>query len=165
MRLVSTLLFCLLGSSALAQQCDRWTAKMEEDEGGPRMTASTCAQASASVPEDQHDIFVQCGTRDSLWIRFLPFADGQSYPPGGDEEYKTRLKFSVGQDSFTLDAHYEAMDGALVMDTEINTPFVTALMARKEVTVSDVNNDKVPAVTFALKGAKKAFEKLIKTCE
>lgn len=163
MRLVSTLFLCLLSSSALAQQCDHWEAGMEEDEGGPRMMASICAQASASTPEAQHALFVQCGSKDGLWIRYLPFAD-ESYPPGGDEEYKTKMEFSLDQEMFTLDAHYEGMDGALVMETNIDTPFVGVLMGQKQVMLSDVNNDKVPVATFTLNGAKKALEKLIKTC-
>jgi hypothetical protein len=163
MRLVSTLLFCLLGSSALAQQCDRWTASMEEDEGGPSMMASICAHASASTPEAQHDLFIQCGSKDSLSIRYMPFAD-ESYPPGGNEEYKTKMTFSLGRETFTLDAHYEAMDGAMVMDTEIDAPFVKALTSGKQFMLSDIGNDTVPVATFTLNGAGKAFEKLIKTC-
>lgn len=165
MRLLSTLLFCLIGTSALAQQCDRWTANMEEDEGGPVMTAWACVKASASVPEAIHSISVQCSGKDTLMIRFAPFADEKSYPPGGNENYETKVEFSLDQEMFTLDARFEAMDGALSMGTDINTPLVTTLMAQKEVTVTDVNNDKVPPITFKLKGAKKAFEKLIKACE
>lgn len=163
MRLVSTLLFCLIGSSALAQQCDRWTAKMEEDEGGPAMMATICTQASSSTPEAQHYLIVQCAGEDSLSIRYTPFTDG-SYPPGGNEEYKSKMEFSLDQEMFTLDAGYESMDGAMAMGTEIKSPLVSTMMAQKEVTISDVNSDKVPAVTFTLKGAKKAFEKLIRTC-
>lgn len=163
MRLVSTLLFCLLGGSAIAQQCDRWQAAMEEDEGGPRMMASICAQASASTPEAQHALFVQCGSNNSLWIRYLPFAD-ESYPPGGNEEYKTKMEFSLDQEMFTLDAHFEGMDGAMVMETDIGTPFVSVLMSQKQFMLADVNNDKIPVATFTLKGAKQAFETLIKTC-
>jgi hypothetical protein len=163
MRLVSTLIFCLAGSSALAAQCDRWTAKMEEDEGGPRMMASICTQASSSTPEAQHDLFVQCGAPDSLMIRYLPFADA-SFPPGGNEEYQSKLEFSLDQEMFTLDARYESMDGAMVVDAQINSPFITTMMSQKAVMLSDVNSDKLPVATFTLKGAKAALEKLIKTC-
>ena len=48
MRFVSTIFLCLLGSTAIAAECDRWTASMEETEVGPLMTASTCVPASAS---------------------------------------------------------------------------------------------------------------------
>ena len=160
MRLVSTLFLCLLGSSAFAEQCDRWTAKMEEDEGGPRMMAWVCTNAPEA---QQHHLFFQCGTKDSLWIRYTPFTD-ESYPPGGNEEYKSKMKFSLDQEAFTLDAHYESMDGAMVMETEVKSAFVSVLTSQKHVTISDVNDAKLPAVTFSLKGSKKAFEKLIATC-
>lgn len=163
MRLTATLFLCLLGSSAMAQQCDRWEASIEEGEEGPRMMASICAQAGASVPEAQHALFLECGSKDTLWIRYLPFAD-ESYPPGGNEEYQTKMEFSLDQELFTLDAHYEAMDGAMVMDTNVDTPLVSVLMSQKQFMLLDVNNDKVPVATFTLKGAKEAFEKLIKTC-
>ncbi|MGV3551929.1 hypothetical protein [Rhizobium sp.] len=165
MRLTATLLFCLLGgSSALAMQCDRWTASMEEDEGGPRMMASICAQASSSVPEAQHALFFQCAGKDALSIRYLPFTSGD-YPPGGNEEYKSKVEFSLNQEMFTLDAHFEGMDGALVMELDTKKASLNALMAQKKITLTDVNSDKVPSATFTLKGAKKALEKLIKTCE
>lgn len=164
MRLVSTLLFCLIGSSALAQQCDHWTAQMEEDEGGPVMMASICTQASSSAPEAQHAILVSCAGKDGLALRYLPFAD-ESYPPDGNEEYKTKVKLSLGQEKFTLDANYEGMDGALAMVTDIKSPFVGALMAQKEFTISDPKSDKVPSATFPLKGVQEALVKLIETCQ
>ena len=52
---------------------------MQEDEGGPRMTASICATASASTPEAQHFLMVQCAGADTLAMRYLPFAAGD-YP-------------------------------------------------------------------------------------
>jgi hypothetical protein len=162
MRLISTLLFCLLGSTAMAQQCDRWEASMEEDEGGPTMMASICARTASSDPAEQHFILVQCGPDDAVSIRYLPFA-GASYPPGGNEEYKTKIELSLAKEKFTVDAHYEAMDGALVMDS-VNKSLVTVLLKQKRFMLSDVNSDKVPVVTFTLNGAKQAFEKLMKTC-
>jgi hypothetical protein len=162
MRLVSTLFLCLLGSTAMAQQCDRWEASMEEDEGGPVMMASICARTDSSDPAEQHYILVQCGPDDGVSIRYLPFA-GASYPPGGNEEYKTKLEFSLAKEKFTVDAHYEAMDGALVMNS-VNKSSVTILLKQKRFMLSDVNSDKVPVVTFTLNGATEAFEELSKTC-
>jgi hypothetical protein len=164
MRLITTLIFCLLGSSAMAQQCDRWTASMEEDEGGPRMLAAICARANSSKQNAQHDLFVECGAGNGVSIRFLPYA-GEGYPPDGNQEYKTDVTFAVGQQTFALSAHYEDMDGALVMDADLDTPLVKALLSGKQVTLSDSKSDKVPAVTFPLKGVSKAFDKLMKTCQ
>ena len=88
---------------------------------------------------------------------------GVGYPPGRDEEYKTRLEFSLAKEKFTVDAHFEEMDGAMVMDN-VNKSLVTVLLKQKTFMLSDVNSDKVPVVTFTLNGAKEALKKLMKTC-
>lgn len=105
MRLAATLVLCLLAGPALAAGCDRWTASMEEDEGGPRMTARICAGAGDPAP----DLSVQCGGADELSMRFLPDAPDEGYPPGGDEEFRTELALSLDGKKFTLQAHYEAV--------------------------------------------------------
>jgi hypothetical protein len=163
MRLATTLFLCLLGSAALAQQCDRWTAGMEEDEGGPRMMASVCAQASASDADAQHALLVTCAGKDALSLRYLPHAD-ESYPPDGNEEYITKMKFVCDQEEFVHDARFEGMDGAMVIDTNVMTPFVRAMSSEGKVTLVDVNSDKVPIASFTLNGAKEALDTLIKTC-
>ena len=161
MRLVASLIFCLLGGPALAAGCDRWSAAMQEDEGGPVMTAQVCARASASTTDAEHLLLVQCGG-DALAIRFLPFApDG--YPPGGDEEFETNMQFSLDGARFTEAARYEAMDGAMAMETRIGGPLAEALKTGKQVTLSDAGG-KVPAATFPLAGSRAALEKLVASC-
>lgn len=162
MRLVLTLSLCLLGSTALAAECDRWTASVQEEEVGPLMTAAICASASSSTPEAMHHLFFQCAGEGNLWIRYLPFTSGD-YPPGGNEEFKTQFEFALGQEVFTRDARFEGMDGAMAMDTRVDDPFISVMMSQKEFTLSDVSG-KVPGATFTLKGARAAFDTLIKAC-
>lgn len=165
MRLAFALAFCLLGSSALAQECDKWKAGMEEDEGGPRMMASICTQATSSTSDpQQHYLFVQCGSTDSLSLRYMPFADG-AYPPGGNEEYKTKMTYAIGDKSFAFDGHFEGMDGAMVTDTGSNPAFIDAIKTGKELRISDAAGTEVPAATFTLQGAGKALETLVGACE
>jgi hypothetical protein len=154
---------CLTAGSALAEQCDRWDASMQEDEGGPQMMASICAKADASAPRPEHYMLVTCAGNDAFAIRYLPSID-MSYPPGGNEEYQTKMSISVGTEKFTLDGHFESMDGAIVVGTEAKSALFAALMSGKNFTISDLNEPKLPVVTFALKGSKPAFAKLIKTC-
>lgn len=163
MRFVSTVFFCLLGSAALAGECDRWTAGMEETEVGPLMTASTCVQASASNPDFRHELFIQCAGAGSLWMRYIPFVE-KGYPPGGDQGYETKLEFSLDKERFTEPARYEDMDGAMAMDTAVDTPLISAMMSHKQLILSDVNG-KVPSTTFPLNGAREALEKLIANCK
>ena len=163
MRFISTAFLCLLGGSALAGECDRWTAGMQEEEVGPLMTASICVQASASNPDFRHDLFIQCAGKGDLWMRYIPFAEGD-YPPGGDQGYKTELQFSLDQKRFTEPARYEDMDGAMAMDTTVDAPLISAMMSQKQLILSDVNG-KVPSTTFPLNGAREALEKLIANCK
>jgi hypothetical protein len=159
MRLPVTLAILLLSSPAFAaENCNAWTAAVEEDEGGPVMTARICAGTGDIVNE----LSFQCGARGELMIRYIPVAPA-NYPPAGNGNFETDLEFSLGQEMFTRHARYEDMDGAMATETTID-PFVSTLTIRKQVDVADVSG-KVPDATFTLKGAKKALEKLIATCE
>jgi hypothetical protein len=142
--------------SVAAAECDRWTASMEEDEGGSVMMAHTCAPAGNAA----HELYVQCGSPGELSIRFIPVAP-TGYPPA--QNYTTELEFSIDQEMFTRPARYEDMDGAMATEPKIDSPFVNALQARNELTVSDTA-DKVPGATFTLNGSKAALAKVIATC-
>jgi hypothetical protein len=136
---------------------------MQEDGGGPVMTASICARASSSTPKAQHLLFVQCAGEGALWMRYIPFAP-DNYPPGGDQGYNTEIEFSLDQEMFTEKAQYEDMDGAMAMSTKADSTLISVMRSQKQVILSDVN-DKAPSATFTLKGADKALEKVIKACQ
>lgn len=163
MRNVLTALLCLLGSSAMAGECDRWTASVQEEEGGPLMTASICLQARSGSPEYRHELFVQCPGQGNLWIRYIPFVE-EGYPPGGDQEYRADLRFSLDGETFTEPARYEDMDGAMAVDTTVDAPLIRAMMSRKELVISDVKG-KVPVTAFTLDGARDALAKLADSCK
>jgi hypothetical protein len=159
MRLPVALAILLLSMPAYAaESCDTWSASMEENEGGPVMTARICSGTGDIVNE----LSFQCGAKGELMIRYIPAAP-ENYPPAGDGNFETDLEFSLDQEMFTRHARYEDMDGAMATETKID-PFISTLMIQKKVDVNDVNG-KVPSATFTLKGAKKALEKLIATCE
>ncbi|MBX9458788.1 MAG: hypothetical protein KL863_23630 [Rhizobium sp.] len=157
-----TVLLCLLGGPAVAADCAAWSASMQEDEGGPRMTASICAVASASTPEAQHYFLVQCAGSDTLAMRYLPFTDG-GYPPGGDEEFATDLRLQLAPETYTLPARFESMDGAMAFESQVNTPFADSLMRAEQIVLSDAEG-KVPAATFTLKGSRGALQAVIESC-
>jgi hypothetical protein len=163
MRLALTAFLCLVGTSALAGECDRWDASMQEDEGGPVMTAMICAKTNSSEPEAQNLLLVQCASEGSLWMRYIPYASPDNYPPGGDQSYNTEIEFSLDQEMFTEKAQYEDMDGAMAMSTTSDSKLISVMMAQKQVILSDVN-DKAPGATFTLNGARKALETIIKAC-
>jgi hypothetical protein len=167
MRSIALLTLCFAASFtsiAHSSECDRWVARIEEEEGGPQMMASICTDARNGDADAQHAVYVQCTTGDSLMIRYLPVTD-ERYPPGGNEEYQTRMRLAIDGKTFDLDARFESMDGAMAMDLQKRSPAVSALTGGQSLVVSDAGSDKLPAVTFPLAGAKKALETLIKTCE
>ena len=159
MRLPVALAILLLSTPAYAaESCNAWHASVEEDEGGPVMTARVCSGTGDIVNE----LSFQCGAKGELMIRYIPVAP-ENYPPSGNGNFETDLEFSLDQEMFTRHARYEDMDGAMATETKID-PFVSTLMIQKKVAVADANG-KVPGATFTLKGARKALEKLIATCE
>jgi len=160
MRLPVALAILLLSTPAYAaESCNAWHASLDEDEGGPVMTARVCSGTGDVVNE----LSFQCGAKGELMIRYIPVAP-ENYPPAGDGNFETDLEFALGQETFTTHARYEDMDGAMATEEIKIIPFLSALKKQKALDVADVKS-KVPSATFTLKGAKKALEKLIATCE
>ena len=137
-----------------AADCSRWSAGMQEDEGGKVMTAQIC-DATGKV---SRALLVTCGEPGKLSIRYLADDIGNVEP-----NYTTKLEFSFDQELFTEPAQYEEMDGALAAEVGIDTPFVSILKTQKQVLLADVK-DKAPGATFTLKGSRPALDKLIATC-
>lgn len=159
MRIFAACLLLMSATPAFAEDCKSWTAQMEEDEGGPVMMAHICKR----VPKGTHDLIITCGGEDTLAVRYLAIT-GDNFPPN-DGDYSTDLEISAGQETFTQQAQFEAMDGALATSVKRGA-FVEVLGANQELLVQDLNSKgKVPETTFTLKGAKKALAKLVKTCE
>ena len=148
------LLLMALPFPAVAGQCDHWTASMQEDEGGPVMMANICAPAGKT----NHELLMNCGGEGKLSIRYLP----AEFLPAVSG-YKTDIEFSFDQEMFTRPAQYEEMDGALVVDIDIDSPFFSVLQSQKQMMLSDTAG-KAPGATFTLKGSKAALAKLIATC-
>jgi hypothetical protein len=160
MRLPVAFAVLLLSTPVLAaENCKTWHASVEEDEGGPVMTARVCA----GTGDEANYLSFQCGLKGELMIRYVPFASPKIYPPAGNGNFETDLEFALDQEVFTRHARYEDMDGAMATQTKIDA-FISTLMIQKQVKIADVDG-KIPATTFTLKGAKKALEKLIATCE
>lgn len=153
----------LLLSSSLhagASGCDAWTASLEEDEGGPRMTAAICAGTN---PDDQAHMLAICGDGGEIFLRYLP-SSAISYPPLDSDDYATTMHVVIDGKTHPRKAQFEAMDGAMAMESRIGTPFIDALMSGKQVTLSDTGG-KVPEATFTLEGADHAFQTLINSCQ
>lgn len=160
MRLLAASAILLLPVSLAhaADNCDAWTVAMEEHETGPAMTARICAHAAGGT----HELSYQCGAPGTYNVRFIPAAP-TGYPPN-DGNYETQFHVLVDNHLHTRLARYEDMDGAMVIESYIDDSLFAGLIRKEEFTLSDVKG-KVPSVTFTLKGAKEALEKLTATCE
>ena len=156
MRIILIAALTLSATTALAADCDKWTASMEEDEGGPVMMATICVPGG----EPQAMILMTCAGDKSVSIRYLPTGE---WTPVEAPLYSTNLEYAMDQEVFTQKSNYEEMDGALVSSTEIAGAMISTMKAQKEMTISDTEN-RVPSATFTLKGASAAFKKLFATC-
>lgn len=157
MKSLATLLVLALASPALAGECDQWTADMQEDEGGPVMTAMICAPGG----EVENLLLVTCGG-NTLSLRYLPVVP-DAFPPAEVPEYREKFDLTIAGKAYPVEAVYEAMDGAMAFEIARTDPAAAALRSGKDVTFSDPAGI-VPKATFTLKNAGKALEKLEKTC-
>ncbi|MBS1164363.1 MAG: hypothetical protein H6R00_388 [Proteobacteria bacterium] len=153
---VAALAFAL-ATPALAGDCGAWKASIEQDEGGPTMTASIC---SSDRPDDV--LLITCGGEDKIGLRLVP-AVGDDFPPHGDMNYKAPFVFSSGLLSAEVTLHYEAMDGVMAATPRRDSELVRILKSEGPLTVTDKTGT-LPAATFQLKGSSKAIGKVERAC-
>lgn len=147
----------VLATPALAGDCEAWKAGVEQDEGGPTMTASICA---TDRPDDV--LLVTCGGEDKLSLRFLP-ATGDDFPPKGDMDYRASFIFASGSFSAEVALRYEAMDGAMTATPRRDSDLVRVLKSSGSLTVTD-KAGVLPKATFTLKGSSAAIGKVERAC-
>ena len=150
-------LAAVLATPALAGDCDAWKAAVEQDEGGPTMTASICA---TNRPDDA--LLITCGGEDKIGLRLVP-ATSDNFPPGGDMNYQATFVFASGSLSDEATLHYEAMDGVMVTTPRRDSALVRILKSPGPLTVTD-KTGVLPTVTFELKGSSKAIGKVERAC-
>jgi hypothetical protein len=157
MKLILVLSSLLMPLSAFADECDHWTADMQEDEGGPIMTAHACSPTGNAA----HEFYVTCG-EGQFSLRWIPVAP-KDYPPKGDESFKTKLVFKSDGKQIEKEAGYEAMDGAMATYWKSGDPFTDLLKSGANFSIEDKAKH-LPSVTVTLKGSTKALEKVEKSC-
>lgn len=159
MKTIPLVLGCLLFSatSALAEDCSRWSAGLQPDEGGDVMMASVCADGR---PDDL--LIITCGGEGKLGLRLVPsVADG--FPPGDDMEYHSAFSFSDGTASADIDLRFEAMDAVMAARPNRDSDLVRLLKAKGPLTVTDLAGV-LPTYTFPLAGSTKAIGKVERAC-
>ncbi|WP_370675243.1 hypothetical protein [Pleomorphomonas sp. PLEO] len=150
-------LAAILATPALAGDCQAWKAGIQQDEGGPTMTASIC---STDRPDDV--LLITCGGEDKIGLRFVP-AVGDDFPPHGDMNYRSPFVFASGQLSAEITLRYEAMDGVMAATPRRDSALVRLLKSTEPLTVTD-KTGVLPTATFQLKGSSKAIGKVERAC-
>ena len=156
MKHLAALLMLALPLPALAGECDRWTASMQEDEGGPVMMASICQGGAKPV----YQLLVSCGNPGELSMRLLPLTESARQP---EPNYTTTLKLGFGAQAVTVPARYEEMDGALASEFATPGPIETLMREGADLTMVD-EKDATTSARFTLSGSSPALDKLTKTC-
>jgi len=130
----------------------RWSAEMEEDEGGPVMVASSCA----SDPEIGPAFRLMCGE----WINIRYDGLGMTANPPAS----TTLVLTSGGKSLKADVVFEEMDGAFAAYVELDSPVVAMLRTGSEVGVTFKGED-LPPRMVSLEGSSAALDTLISDCQ
>jgi hypothetical protein len=134
---------------AAAGSCS-WSAKMEEDEGGPVLTASVCGG-----PKQDAHLMLVC-----LEQPFLSYDLGPSGPelePG----ISASFDFNAGGKTVTKELDLEAMYNYFVVHLTPTDPLLALLMGKGDVTVSSA---KYGQNSFPLTGSSKAIGKVLASC-
>lgn len=144
----------LLPATALAAE-GKWTAEMQEDEGGPMMVASVLAKP---VGDFTPVLSLMCAGTEGVNLRYVTTL--------GTAEPDSEADFTLKSDASQLTRHmvYEDMDGAFATYFQPSDPTIDLLKKGKELTISDAAG-KYAAQTFALTGSTKAIDTLLKACK
>ena len=134
---------------AFAASC-KWTAKMEEDEGGSVLTASVCGGPKA----DAHLMLV---CFDKPVLSYDLGTSGQQLEPG----ISGAFDFKADGKTVTKTLQLEAMYNYFVVDLEKADPLLDLLRGKGDVSVGSA---KYGSNSFALKGSKGAIGKVLAQC-
>ncbi|MDO9418997.1 hypothetical protein [Pararhizobium sp.] len=146
----------LVTSTALAQeQCGSWSAAMQEDEGGPQMTASVCSTKGGNPGH----ILLVCGQPGDVGFRYLPGHVAQA--PTDVPNFKGAFHLTSEGGTVNTMLSYEEMDGAYTTYVKTGHDLITVLKSGKEVTMTGPFKPE----SFSLTGSSKAIDTLIKACK
>lgn len=148
-------LVLMLAPGAAHAADGRWTAQMEDDEGGPVMVASVAAAPQGDITPM---LRLMCAGTEGVMLRYeMASEDGQA---GSEADFL----FENETAQVTKHMAYEDMDGAFAAYFPPADPIVPLLETGEEVFISEASGN-YAAQTFALKGSTKAIGTLLKTCK
>lgn len=114
--------------AAAAEACSIWTAEMQEDEGGPVLTASACAV-------DRPDAYLSLTCFDGrVWLRYDLSLGAEA---AVDPDEVADVVFTFGEVRETLSMRYEDMDGRHAADVTVGNPLVGLLKSGSMLSIGD----------------------------
>lgn len=149
--LAITAVLSLLATSPVF--ADPWTVGMEEDEGGPVLTASVMGPVSG---EPRAMISITCF--DKVNVRYDPAALT-------DVEVDSTATFAFASKGETVvrEFQYEEMDGMFAAYLPGGDPLINLLMSGDEVVIGDEAR-KLPGRGLTLEGSRAAIGKVLADC-
>ena len=153
--LVPLLAVVPVAGPALAQEaCTAWTAQMQEDEGGPVLTASACA-----IGRSDAFLSLTCFS-GNVDVRYDMSAGAERSP---DLDEVTDVAFTVDGATETLPMAYQAMDGRHAAGVPVASPLLALLKSGESLSIVDVAGQ-YPRHEFSLEGSAAAIDKLLAGC-
>ncbi len=153
--LVPALALAPAASPALAQDaCNSWTAEVQEDEGGPVLTASACAIGRPDAFLSLTCFSGNVDVRHDLSV-------GAERSPDLDEV--TDVAFTIDGATRTLSMAYQAMDGRHAAGVPVSSPLLALLRSGESLSIVDVAGQ-YPRHEFSLTGSAGAIGALLAGC-
>lgn len=144
----------LLPATAFAGD-GKWTAEMQEDEGGSVMVASVSIKPVGDLIPT---LSLMCAGTEGVNLRY-------EMSTGGAEP-ASEADFVLKTDKAELSKHmvFEEMDGAFAAYFQPTDAAIALLKGGSEITITQTGSDS-QAQTFPLAGSSKAIDTLLKSCE
>ena len=153
-RAVLCLSLLLLPATAFAGD-GKWTAEMQEDEGGSVMVASVSIKPVGDLVPT---LSLMCAGTEGVNLRYETSTGGA--------EPASEADFVLKTDKAELSKHmvFEEMDGAYAAYFQPTDSAIALLKGGSEITITQTGSSG-PAQTFPLAGSSKAIATLLKSCE
>ena len=144
----------VLPAAAQQQQCGTWEAASQDDEGGPVLAATVCADGADASP----GITIKCF--DKVDVRYDL---GQKEPAAIEPGATGRFTFTSGTTVVTKKFQFEEMDGMFAVEVPKTDALLTLLKSGSRVTVTDPAGKFQPH-DFSLSGSTAAIGKVVAEC-
>lgn len=144
--------FALPGRAA--ESCRTWVADMQEDEGGPVLTAHACSDDASETA-----LALRC-FRGTIWIEH-DLAVGSDREPNSEET--VAVEFVTDSGTQTVSMRFQEMNAMFGGEIPADGPLMSLLKSSESVLLRD-SGALYPARTYSLRGSSAALSTLVSRC-